>query len=83
MLGCDAQAMQSLVYPRLPGVWREGKLVSERGSDGKAKRDAHGKCVMKFEPFEHGRRNQRLIYFNPRPDKGRSMMEGAIFEHEQ
>lgn len=83
VLGCDAQAMQSLVYPRLPGVWREGKLMSERGSDGKAKRDAHGKCVMKFEPFEHGRRNQRLIYFNPRPEKGRSMMEGAIFEHEQ
>lgn len=83
VLGCDAQAMNTLVYPRLPGVWREGKLMAERDASGKAKRDAMGKCVMKFAPFEGGKRMQRLIYFNPRPDRGRSIMEGAIFEHEQ
>lgn len=58
-LGTDPDALKALVYMRLPGAYREGKM---KGVD-----DGTGKRVTRFVPFHDGRRMQRLIYFNPRP----------------
>ena len=80
VLGSDGQAMHAMVYPRLPGTWREGKRVTKIGPDGKAVTD-RGKPVYKFQPFPDGRRKQRLMYFNPAPRKGQAIAEGVTFEH--
>lgn len=37
--------------------------------------------MLQFVPFSDGRRNQRLLYFNPAPLKGRAIVEGLRFEH--
>ena len=80
LIGCDAGAMHSMEYPRLPNTWREGKRMGERGPDGQIKRDGRGRAVMKFVPFASGRTRQALLYFNPAPVMGRSILEGEQFE---
>lgn len=82
VLGCDAQALHGMVYPRLPGTWREGKRIGKRGPDGKPLKDDRGKTIMHFVPFGSGRSMQTLLYYNPSPDLGRSIAEGVIFERE-
>lgn len=81
ILGADGQAMHGLLYPRLPCTWREGKMHQKKGPDGKALRDDKGRAMLQFVPFSDGRRNQRLLYFNPAPLKGRAIVEGLRFEH--
>jgi hypothetical protein len=62
--GCDGQALQPVVYMRLPGSWREGKMYQG-----------------KFQPFQDGRRMQRLLYYNPDPSPGGCIGENPIFDH--
>ena len=80
VLGCDPGAMQSLVYPRLPNTWREGKTAGKRDAHGQPVMDGRGRQVMGFMPFQHGRVMQRLLYFNPSPEPGRCIAEGLQFE---
>jgi hypothetical protein len=80
-LGCDPQALKTMVYPRLPNTWREGKRMGVKGEDGKVKRDSKGKAIVRFQPFPHGRAMQSLLYFNPSAARGGCIMEGMIFEH--
>lgn len=75
-LGTDPDALKGLVYMRLPGAWREGKLKSVD--------DGSGKRVTRFTPFPDGRRVQRLLYFNPRPlplGEAGCIGEGVTFAH--
>jgi len=58
-LGTDPDALKGLVYMRMPGAYREGKMKSVE--------DGSGKRLSRFVAFPDGRRNQRLLYFNPRP----------------
>lgn len=76
-LGTDPDALKALVYMRMPGAWREGKMKSVE--DG-----ATGKRVSRFVPFHDGRRMQRLLYFNPRPQglgEAKAIGEGVTYAH--
>lgn len=84
LLGCDHQALNSLVYPRLPNTMREGKRMSKRDKEGKVIRDTRtNRAVMEFVRFRDGAAKQALWYFNPQPEKLRSIAEGLIFEHDR
>jgi hypothetical protein len=75
-LGTDPDALKGLVYMRLPGAFREGKM--------KQVDDGTGKRVSRFVPFPDGRRKQRLLYFNPRPaplGQARAIGEGMLYQH--
>lgn len=82
LLGCDAQAMHGMVYPRLPNTWREGKRMTKLDAEGKRIVDGRGKAVMHFVPFKLGPAKQSLIYFNPGAERGRCIAEGLIYERE-
>lgn len=69
VLGCDAQALHGMVYPRLPNTMREGKQMAKRDSQGNTIKDNKGKTVMIFVPFRDGSARQTLLYFNPYPEK--------------
>jgi hypothetical protein len=90
-IGMDGDAMKAIVYCRLPGAFREGKIKGEVDAAGKPVMNAAGKRSMKFVPFPDGRRVQQLLYFNPRPlpliefsdeGKGNCIGEGVTFSHE-
>lgn len=81
VLGFDPQAARNCMSsPRLPNTWREGKRVGKFDQAGKPLMK-NGRRVMEFRPFQDGRALQRLLYFNPAPEIGRSIAEGMIFEH--
>lgn len=80
VLGCDHQALQSMVYPRLPNTIREGKRMGKRDEHGQVIRK-NGRAVMEFVRFRDGAAKQALWYFNPEPERLRSISEGLIFEH--
>lgn len=80
LIGCDPQAMKTMVYPRLPNTYREGKRMGVRGDDGKVKRDNKGRAIMRFAPFEYGRTNQSLLYYQPGAQRGQSIAERVRFE---
>lgn len=75
-LGTDPDALKGLVYMRMPGAWREGKMKSVE--------DGSGKRVSRFVPFHDGRRMQRLLYFNPSPGglgEAKAIGEGVTYAH--
>ena len=80
VLGCDAQALHGMVYPRLPNTWREGKRMGKLDREGKPVNGPNGRRVMTFVPFRDGRAKQALLYFNPSPERGRCIQEGVVFE---
>lgn len=80
ILGTDTQAMQSLVYPRLPNTLRKGKRMSKRDRVTNEVVRKNGKVVMEFVPFHDGPAKQALLYFNPAAVIGRSIAEGLRFE---
>lgn len=80
VLGCDAQALHGMVYPRLPNTWREGKRMGKLDREGKPVNGPNGRRVMTFVPFRAGRAKQALLYFNPSPERGRCIQEGVVFE---
>ncbi len=80
ILGTDTQALQSLVYPRLPNTFRRGKRMSKREPVTNEVVRKNGKAVMEFVPFADGARKQSLLYFNPGAERGRCIAEGIIFE---
>lgn len=80
LLGTDTQAMQSLVYPRLPNTMRKGKRMSKRDPVTNEIVRHKGKAVMEFVPFRDGPAKQALLYFNPAAEVGRSIVEGLTFE---
>jgi len=80
ILGTDTQALQSLVYPRLPNTFRKGKRMSKRDRVTNEVVRKNGKAVMEFVPFADGARKQSLLYFNPGAEMGRCIAEGLIFE---
>ncbi len=80
ILGTDTQALQSLVYPRLPNTFRKGKRMSKRDPVTNEVVKKNGRAVMEFVPFEGGARKQSLLYFNPGAEMGRCIAEGVIFE---
>lgn len=82
LLGCDPQAMHGMVYPRLPNTMREGKRMTKLDSEGKRVMGPNNRPVMHFVPFRHGASKQALLYFNPAPERGRSISEGVIFDRE-
>lgn len=83
VLGCDPQAAGNLMTsPRLPNTWREGKRVGKFERDGITPMIKNGRRVMEFRPFPDGKELQRLLYFNPSPEIGRSIVEGVTFERE-
>lgn len=57
-LGADSQAMTAIKQPRLPGCYREGKMIKEMGRDGKQ----HERYVRFPAPVL-----QKLLYINPDP----------------
>lgn len=80
VLGFDPQAASNCMSsPRLPNTWRDGKRGGKFEKDG-TPMFKNGKRVMEFKPFQEGRAMQRLLYFNPAPEIGRSILEGVIFE---
>lgn len=80
ILGTDTQAMQSLVYPRLPNTMRKGKRMSKRDRVTNEVVRKNGRPVMEFVPFRDGPAKQALLYFNPGAEMGRCIAEGLIFE---
>jgi hypothetical protein len=81
VLGCDPQAAgNAMTSPRLPNTWREGKRMGKFDSAGKPLM-RNGRREMEFVPFRDGPAMQRLLYFNPSPEIGRSIVEGVTFEH--
>lgn len=80
LTGSDPQALKPMVYPRLANTYRDGKRMGVRGEDGKVKRDGKGRAVMRFAPFDYGRTQQALLYYNPDVPKGQSIAEGVRFE---
>lgn len=80
ILGTDTQALQSMVYPRLPNTFRKGKRMSKRDQVTNEVVRKNGKAVMEFVPFSDGPRKQSLLYFNPGAEIGRCIAEGLIFE---
>jgi hypothetical protein len=80
VLGCDPQAAGNVMTsPRLPNTWREGKRLGRFDSERKPLMK-NGRRVMEFVPFPEGRAVQRLLYYNPTPEIGRSIVEGVTFE---
>ncbi len=80
ILGTDTQALNSMVYPRLPNTFRRGKRMSKRDPHTNEVVRKNGRAVMEFVPFSDGPRKQSLLYFNPGAEVGRSITEGMIFE---
>lgn len=79
VLGCDPGALQSMVCPRLPNTWREGKQGRMMRGGVPVTKEG-GAPVMTFIPFVDGRRMQRLVYFNPAAEKRKSIVEGLVYE---
>ncbi len=59
VLGADQKTLTAVRLTRLPGCWRDGKMVEALAADGqKVKR------YQRFAPPKF----QKLLYINPRPD---------------
>lgn len=75
VLGCDAQALHGMVYPRLPNTMREGKQMAKLDNAGKAIKGPNGRTVMGFVPFRDGASKQALLFFNPYAEIGKSILD--------
>jgi hypothetical protein len=80
VLGCDAQALHGMVYPRLPNTMREGKQMAKLDNAGKPIKGPNGRTVMHFVPFRDGPARQSLIYFNPYAEVEKSIAEIPAME---